>query len=170
MNAAFDQAVGGWEITGINNGLSAEPLNLRAWIGSIPAAFQTVGNLSGFRGGEVFRPNVIGPALAPDAERNVDNYFNKANVLLPTDPSQPFGNAGRNSVRGLPLNTLDLGLFKSFALPREGMKLQFRSEFFNIFNHTNFAGPNTDRASGAFGTIRSTFPARQIQFALKFMF
>lgn len=170
MNAAFDQAVGGWEITGINNALSAEPLNLRAWNGSIPAAFQTVGNLSGFRGGEVFRPNVIGPALAPDAERNVDNYFNKANVLLPTDPSQPFGNAGRNSVRGLPVNTLDLGLFKSFALPREGMKLQFRSEFFNIFNHTNFAGPNTDRASGAFGTIRSTFPARQIQFALKFMF
>jgi hypothetical protein len=100
----------------------------------------------------------------------VDNYFNKQNVRLPTDPSQPFGNAGRNSVRATPLNQLDLGIYKNFRLPVETMKIQFRSEFFNIFNHTNLQAANSDVASSSFGTIRSTFPARQIQFALKLTF
>jgi hypothetical protein len=48
--------------------------------------------------------------------------------------------------------------------------VQFRSEFFNALNHTNFGAPNSDVSSAAFGTIRSTFPARQIQFALKLSF
>ena len=78
----------------------------------------------------------------------------------------------------------DLGLQKNFALPviNESSKLEFRAEFFNILNKTNFREPsgtatsivfNTDgtlRSAGGFGTIRSTFPARQIQFALKLSF
>ena len=165
-----DEALGGWEVTGINTALSSPPIDLRAWVGSVPAAFQTVGNLSDYRGGESFRPNIFGPALAQGSARTVDNYFDKNNVQLPTDPSQPFGNAGRNSVRATPLNQLDIGVDKNFALPREGMRLQFRGEFFNILNHTNFGAANSDRASAAFGTIRTTFPARQIQFALKLIF
>ena len=167
---AVDAVIGGWEISGINTYLSAPPLNLRAWAGSIPAAFQVVGNLSGFRGGEVYRPNVTGDIYSQNSPDITNGFFNPANVTLPTDPSQPFGNATRNSARALPLNQLDFGLFKSFALPRESMRLQFRAEFFNLFNTTNLGLPNTDRASAAFGTIRSTFPARQIQFALKFYF
>ncbi|MGI8991609.1 MAG: hypothetical protein ACR2I2_18755, partial [Bryobacteraceae bacterium] len=84
--------------------------------------------------------------------------------------SHPFGNAGRNSARATPINQMDLGVDKNFRLPREGMRLQFRSEFFNLFNHTNFQAANPDRASASFGTIRSTFPPRQIQFALKLIF
>ncbi len=164
---AVDAAIGGWELSIINNALSATPLNLRAWSGSIPAAFQTVGNLSGFRGGEVFRPNVLGPVLAVDPQDRTNTFFNTANVALPTDPSKPFGNAGRNSVRGIGTQQMDLGVHKNFQLPREDMKLQFRAEFFNVMNHTNFSAPNTDRASAAFGTIRGTQPPRQIQFALK---
>jgi hypothetical protein len=167
LHPAVDAAIGGWELSIINNALSAPPLNLRAWAGSIPAAFQTVGNLSGFRGGETFRPNVLGPVLAVNPQDITNTFFNTANVVLPTDPSQPFGNAGRNSVRGIGTQQMDLGIHKNFALPREGMKLQFRAEFFNVMNHTNFLAPNTDRASSAFGTIRSTQPPRQVQFALK---
>lgn len=170
LPVVVEQTFGGWELTGINTALSAPPINLRAWSGSIPAAFQVVGNLSDFRGGESYRPNIAGPALAQGSARTVDNYFDKANVLLPTDPSHPFGNAGRNSVRATGLNQLDLGVDKNFALPREGMRIQFRGEFFNIFNHTNFAAATSDRSSGAFGTVRGTFPARQIQFALKLIF
>lgn len=165
-----DAVLGGWELSIINNALSALPVNLRAWSGSIPAAFQTVGNLSGFRGGETFRPNVSGPILADNPQDLTNTYFNTANVSLPTDPSHPFGNAGRDSVRGLPFNQLDLGVYKNFALPWEGVRVQFRSEFFNLMNHTNFAAPNTDRSSAAFGTIRSTLAPRQVQFALKILF
>ncbi len=166
----LDEVLGGWELTAINSALSSPPINLRAWVGSVPAAFQVVGNLADFRGGESYRPNVTGSALAPSGQRNTDHYFDTANVQLPIDPSHPFGNAGRNSARATPINQMDLGVDKNFRLPREGMRLQFRSEFFNLFNHTNFQAANPDRASAAFGTIRSTFPPRQIQFALKLIF
>ncbi len=168
MPGYLNQILGGWELTLINNALSAPPINLRSWTGTVPTAFQTVGNLAEWKGGEAFRPNVTGPVVASDW--TTDNYFNRANVQLQTDPSHPFGNAGRNIARALPLNQLDLGLFKNFTLPREGMNLQFRSEFFNALNHTNFRAASGDISSAAFGTIRSTFMARQIQFALKLTF
>ncbi len=168
MPGYLNQILGGWETTLINNALSAPPINLRAWSGTVPTAFQTVGNLAEWKGGEAFRPNVTGPVVA--SEWSTDVYFNKANVQLQTDPSHPFGNAGRNIARGLPMNQLDLGMFKNFTMPREGMNLQFRSEFFNALNHTNFKAAAGDISSAAFGTIRSTFMARQIQFALKLTF
>src|SRR6185295_11207139 len=168
MPAVADHVLGGWQLSVINSALSAQPVNLRAWVGSVPAAFQVDGNLAEWRGGEAFRPNITGQVV--NAQWTTDNYFNTANVSLPTDPSHPFGNAGRNIARALPLNTLDLGIFKNFRLPREAMKLQFRSEMFNALNHTNFTAPNGDRAAAGFGTIRGTYAARQIQFALKLMF
>jgi hypothetical protein len=172
MNRAVDAGVGGWELSIINNALSAPPLTLRAWNGSVPTAFQTVGNLPDYRGGESFRPNVLGPVLADNPADITNTYFNTANVVLPTDPSHPFGNAGRNTVRGYALYSLDLGIHKNFSLFREGTYLQVRVEAFNLFNHTNFAPPNTDRASSAFGTTRSILAnsQRQIQVALKLVF
>jgi hypothetical protein len=66
---------------------------------------------------------------------------------------------------------LTLGLQKRFALPfRDRTSLQFRAEAFNLLNKTNFGAPNGDRGSGSFGTIRSAYPARQIQFAAKVVF
>ena len=170
-NPIVDAAVGGWDLSFINTALTALPVNLRAWNGSIPAAFQTVGNLSGFRGGETFRPNVTGSSvLAVNPQDITNTYFDVNAVVLPTDPSRPFGNAGRNSTRALPFNQLDFSVHKNFRVWGEDKKLQFRAEFFNLFNHTNFSGPNSDRASAAFGTIRSTLAPRQIQFALKLYF
>ena len=172
MNRIADYAVGGWELSIINNALSAPPLTLRAWIGSVPTAFQTVGNLATFRGGESFRPNVLGSVLADNPADITNTYFNTSNVALPTDPSKPFGNASRNSVRGYPIYSLDLGIHKNFTLFREGTYLQLRGEAFNLFNKTNFGPPNTDRASTAFGTTRAilTNSQRQIQVALKLVF
>ncbi len=168
MPKIADHILGGWELTAINNALSGPPINLRSWSGSVPPQFQTVGNLPAWKGGEAFRPNISGRVQA--SSWTVDNYFNKQNVQLQTDPSHPFGNAGRNIARAPGLNQLDLGIFKNFALPREGMQLQFRAEFFNALNHTNFSAPNSDVASAAFGTIRGTAAPRQIQFALKLTF
>ena len=64
----------------------------------------------------------------------------------------------------------DMGVNKNFRI-RESMALQFRSEFFNILNHTNL-GPYVDQNISdptAFGTIKQSYPARQIQFALKLL-
>jgi hypothetical protein len=89
---------------------------------------------------------------------------------MPT-ASAPFGNLGRNALRGANFWQGDLGVNKRFRIPaREGMSLQFRSEFFNFLNHTNFGSPSSDITSAAFGTIRTALPPRQIQFALKLMF
>src|SRR5262249_47820853 len=74
--AAVDQVVGGWQFSIINTALSALPINLRAWSGSVPALFQTDGNLAEWRGGEAFRFNISGPVLVADGSRSVDNYFN----------------------------------------------------------------------------------------------
>jgi hypothetical protein len=76
---------------------------------------------------------------------------------------------GRNAFRSPDFEQWDLAVDKNFFI-REGMKLQFRSEFFNVLNHTNFGIPNTRTTDTAFGTIRTTYPPRQIQFALKLVF
>ncbi len=58
-----------------------------------------------------------------------------------------------------------------FASARSaGKKLEFRTELFNVLNKTNFQAPNSTAGSSAFGTIRSTFPARVIQVAAKIVF
>jgi hypothetical protein len=100
----------------------------------------------------------------------IDNYFNKNNISIP-GVDQPFGNAGRNIARSNAFFQLDFGLQKSFHLPiTEASRLDFRMEAFNVFNRTNFGAANSDRSSAAFGTIRTTFPARQIQLALRVSF
>ena len=105
------------------------------------------------------RPNVIGN---PYGAGGPNAYLNKAAFAIPL-PSAPFGNLGRNSLRAPNFWQWDLGLSKNFAIPgREGMALQFRSEFFNLLNHTNFGMPDANISDAAFGTIRSTYPARQI--------
>jgi hypothetical protein len=168
--AAVDALLGGWQVSAINTAESGLPINLRSWSGlNVPTAFQTVGNLNDWRGGETYRPNCTGAPLR-NTSAGVDitkAYFNTPAILLQTDPSNPFGNCGRNNVRAPGLNQIDLALHKSFHLPREGMSLQFRAEYFNALNHTNFAAPAGDRASTAFGTITSSFPARIGQFGLK---
>jgi len=109
-------------------------------------------------------------------------YFDTS-VFLINQPGQP-GTAGRNLILGPGLQTVDLTLGKVFAV-REGVNMQFRGEFYNLLNHTNFAAPNPTvfttttidprtgltaiNPSAARITATAT-PARQVQLALKLTF
>ncbi|MFN0084538.1 MAG: TonB-dependent receptor domain-containing protein [Blastocatellia bacterium] len=174
---AADALLGGWALTGINSMYSGQTINFRYTPSPVTA------NLPSFIGGVALRPNLAGNPLLPGGERTIDRWFNTEAVRLPTQ-DQPFGNAGRNIGRGPSVYQFDLGLQKGFGLPviNEVSRLEFRAEFFNVLNKTNFGSPSgtatgivfradgTLQTAGGFGTIRSAFPARQIQFALKLSF
>jgi hypothetical protein len=153
-------ALGGWQMTAIDTATSGLPVNLMY---SPTSQFQvsTAPN---------YRPNVSCDPVTPEGSRTTSNYLNKACVSVPTDPSHPWGNASRNSVRSYPFYQLDIGLHKQFGLGGEARKLEVRAEAFNILNQTNFQAPNSNISSSAFGSITSTFPARQLQFAMKILF
>jgi hypothetical protein len=70
---------------------------------------------------------------------------------------------------GPPQKDVDFIAFKDFPFA-ERMSVQFRAEFFNIFNHANFGLPDGNVQDSAFGTINSAGPPREIQFALKLTF
>jgi carboxypeptidase family protein/TonB-dependent receptor-like protein len=165
MSYVLDAFVGGWTVTGINTMISGQAVNFRYTPSPVTA------NLPSFIGGVALRPNLVGNPILPKDERTIDRYFNAAAIQLPS-LDQPFGNAGRNIARGDSFYQFDFGLQKSFAMPfiNEASKLEFRTEFFNLFNKTNFGAPNSTFAGAGFGQVRSTTPARQIQFALKLSF
>ena len=165
-NALAEGFLGGWTISGINTMQSGEAATLNY---TPAASFLVSGINQDFRGANAYRPNVIGD---PYGDRNsTTNYLNRDNVVVPTDPSQPFGNARRNTIRGPWYWAVDLVASKDFALPiGDQTRLQVRIEAFNMFNRTNFRAPNINRSSGNFGTITSAYDARQLQLGVKLTF
>jgi Carboxypeptidase regulatory-like domain len=83
-------------------------------------------------------------------------------------PNGSFGGLGRNSFYGPGYVNFDFSLFKEFHLT-EAQRLQFRSEFFNLFNHPNFSNPG-NTVGGGLGVIGGVGSPRLVQFALKYLF
>jgi hypothetical protein len=94
-------------------------------------------------------------------------WFNTAAFLQPSRGS--FGNSGRNILSGPGEKTVDLSVFRTFPLG-ENLRLQFRGEFFNLFNHTNLGLPGSQVNSNSYGIIQSAAAARAVQFGLKIAF
>ncbi len=168
-NGFMDAILGGWRLSGIHIAQSGQPINISY---SAPSQFQV-------SGAPTYRPNYVGGNVyAP--EGTAQRYLNPAaviapNVQNPNDPSQPFGTLGRNVGRSESIFQFDGGAHKAFSIPKsENMKLEFRAEFFNLFNTTNWGAPNANVSNTNYGTITSyaypAIPARQIQFALRFSF
>ena len=156
-----------WQIAAINTIYSGEPVTFTY---TPLASFVVSGIQQDFRGANNYRPNVIGDPYAPEAERTVQNWFNRNNVVVPTDLSQPFGNAERNSVRGPAYRQIDLALSRRIPMPWPSGAVELRAEFFNLLNRTNFRAPNGNRSAAAFGTITSTYDPRQAQLGVKVLF
>jgi hypothetical protein len=94
-------------------------------------------------------------------------WFNTAAFAIP--PYGQFGNAGRNILDGPGLQTVNVSIVKN-TLVTERLNIQFRAEFFNLVNHTNFNLPDNFIGSPTFGQLVSAGDPRRIQFALKFLF
>jgi hypothetical protein len=165
MNPVLDAIAGGWELSSINTAHTGTPLD----VAYAPSTIQDVTGLSNDYRGQAFqRPNVSGSAASQSTPQMINTFYAGYTFTVPPATS-PFGNLGRNSFRAPSFEQWDLAVDKNFRI-RESVKLQFRSEFFNILNHTNFGIPDSKITDSAFGTIRSTYPSRQIQFALKLLF
>jgi hypothetical protein len=165
MNPAFDAVMGGWELNSINTANTGTPINV--FYG--PSTANDVTGLSNDYRGEAFlRPNVSGSAISQSTSQMLNTYFAGYTFTTPP-PSAPFGDLGRNAFRAPGFEQWDFAADKKFRIG-ERVALQFRSEFFNILNHTNFGVPDTKTTDAAFGTIRTTYAPRQIQFGLKLLF
>ena len=98
----------------------------------------------------------------------VARYFDTS--LFVQNATGTFGNSGRNIIRGPRYFNTDIGLLKNNRIT-ERLGLQFRAEFFNIFNNVNFNLPNANLSAGAqFGRITSALDPRILQFGLKMLF
>jgi hypothetical protein len=155
---ALDLALGGWSLEAINTATSGLPLN----IGYSASTQAQVSSLVSER------PNLTGQPIYLNGAGRL-NYLNPAAFSLPSY-TQPFGNTPRNIAKMPGFFDTDFGVHKNFNWT-EARYVQFRAEAFNLLNYTNFAPPNGLNAnSGGFGVFTSTFPARQVQLALKLVF
>ena len=109
---------------------------------------------------------------AADRVRTPESWFNPCAFV---DPGVAFGNAGRNTLLGPGLASLDFSASKQISFGEGARQLQFRADFFNIFNHPNFDLPDRIFDSRTFAQLSSanangTKPPRQIQIGLRFLF
>jgi hypothetical protein len=104
--------------------------------------------------------------LHQTARNPAHTYFNKS--AFTTEPLGQFGNANRDFFHGPGLNNWDLSVHKD-TLIRESMSLQFRAEFFNVFNHAQFSPPTGNFSSSLFGIVTAAGNPRIGQMSLKFL-
>jgi hypothetical protein len=216
-NALVNSTLGGWQISAINTAQAGTPFNVTytpngantaASIGgpTVPGGQQLSPQISAtYRGANEYRPNHV-PAQPVTqgvgnraANTGYVNYINPNAFVLPPIKDavgnllSPFGNASRNPGRGEAFYQTDMALNKKFSTPIESLKVEFRTEFYNLFNHTNFYLPGGISASqgttsaiagvggsvpasaitaapSTGGQITSTLTPRVIQFGLKILY
>lgn len=146
-----------WQATAILTARSGLPFSVTAAGDPANAAAGSVyANVTGNRNGAL-----------PVSERTINRWFDTSAFSPPLQYT--FGTAGRNILEGPGLASLDFGVSRFFAI-HENHRLQFRGEIFNLTNRANFGTPNASAGNVAFGTIRSTGAAREVQLALRYQF
>jgi hypothetical protein len=174
MNRVTDGILGGWQVNGTYRYASGRPMHITLSGGQEIPTYS-----SGQR-----RPNLNGILRRNTGPDFVDNYFANAQDVLSMPDDFTIGSAPRTitSARTPAINNTTMSLFKQFNI-REKMRLEFRAEAFNAFNHPQFCGPNDGNTSVEFdssGQIDNTpnfaaitnacVNAREVQLGLKLTF
>ncbi|BDC49055.1 hypothetical protein F183_A13710 [Bryobacterales bacterium F-183] len=154
MHPFANAILGGWVIDGFVRAQTGRPFNV------------TSGSDRANVGRTYQRPNVSGdPNNGP---KTPDEWFRRSAFSLPD--AFTYGNAGAFIVEGDGIFTVDTSLAKRFRFA-ERHAVEFRGEFFNMFNTTRLGGPNTTLSSSAFGQITGTNQInRQVQLVLRYTF
>jgi hypothetical protein len=171
--------VDGWEIGGIYSYQTGVPVHLT-----------DTSSDNSLTGGYDFepadRPEIVGPIQMQDPHKSgcafgtgagtgltcspVPNQFFVNPNVFATEPEGQFGNARHNMFGGPPINNWDFTVIKRIALT-ERYSFEFRSEFFNLLNHTQFYNPDGDIGAGSqFGVISQARDPRFVQFGAKLAF
>jgi hypothetical protein len=151
--------LGGWQSNIILTAQTGIPLTVRS--GADNDYNGVSGDFADYRGGDW--------RLSKDRSKQdqIRRWFNTSVFAASTVGT--FGTARRGQLRSPGDANLDYSLFKTFQLG-ERVRVQFRGEFFNVFNHANLGTPGTTVNSPSFGVISSASEPRIMQFALKFIF
>ncbi|MGH9325991.1 MAG: carboxypeptidase regulatory-like domain-containing protein [Terriglobia bacterium] len=152
------EGLGGWETTGIVTLQSGYPFSILS------------GEDNSLSGDGIDYADLVGnPNLSTSRPSGqlIQEYFNTA--AFAQNALGTFGNAPRNFLRGPGYADFDLGFMRNFTV-KERVNLQFRAEFFNIFNRPNFDSPINTLNSPGFGEINGAGSPRILQFALKASF
>ena len=171
-NVAPRFLLSGWELGGIYTVQSGMPF-------SVQSSTTDLAN-TGVHGSAAQRPNYVGGSGCTAGAVNPGSIFNyiNASCFAPPAPNE-LGNVGRNTLRGPGYNDFDFSIFKNHNLFGERLKVQFRAEFFNLFNWTNFEAGTQRIFSGksekpnptGLSLLQQTASdEREIQFGLKFIY
>lgn len=132
------------------------------------SVFGDTANAGTVLGENPIRANYTGQPVFGPGTRTASEWFNPAAFATPA--AFTFGNVGRNSVYGPPLQTMDLALQRAFQLT-EKLHFQVRGEAFNALNKTNLGTPNRFVNTPQFGTITMAMtPGREIQLSARLSF
>jgi hypothetical protein len=160
-NGWITSLVSGWQTYGVIILQSGRPFTV-ALLREFDNSNTGRGNL-GFGAND--RPNLVGDAKLSNP--TPDKWFNTSAFAVP--PFGSFGNSGRNIIDGPGYQNVNFSLMKNTPI-KESVNLQFRAEFFNLFNHPNFGLPDNFVGSPSFGSILSADSPRRIQFGVKLLF
>jgi len=172
LSGPIDNIFGNWQVTVIEKITSGFPVFIVDSNNSSGAGFLN-GNAN-----SLIRPNLVAGCDPNAGPHTLNEWFNTACFTQPIGGQ--LGNASRAPVTGPDFVNTDFSVIKQFKLPWENMGLNFRAEFFNLFNHAQFATPNSTSSlatpdfatlGSGFGSINATVNnPRLVQFGLKLTF
>jgi len=166
-NALLDALTGGWQISGTVVISTGNPFSVTNGSNNTYAL-----------AGTSFPNRVPGVSTKPD-HQSITDWFNPGAFSQPDNGT--FGDVRRNSLYGPGLNVINLSGSKTFSLPWEGVKIQFRCDAQNAFNHPSYgvpgdanlggsAGPGTPYTSGTVVISNYTVGGRNVQLGLRLTF